>query len=75
MIVLMDALHEDLNLVERPSAVPHAVNSPEREAELEQLPEIIAAEQEWETHREKNDSVVLDLFQGWSFFVAQRSRC
>ncbi|GAA5970955.1 hypothetical protein JCM11641_004521 [Rhodosporidiobolus odoratus] len=62
LLWLLDKLHEDLNLVLDPP--PVKPNSPAREAELEQLPELIAADQEWAKYRERNDSVVIDFFQG-----------
>ncbi|KAG1735883.1 uncharacterized protein EDB91DRAFT_1143324 [Suillus paluster] len=48
---LLDGLHEDLN-------------RPEREAELERLPQTIASSQEWEIYRMRNDSLIVDFFQG-----------
>ncbi|GAA6051364.1 hypothetical protein JCM3770_004503 [Rhodotorula araucariae] len=57
LLVLLDGLHEDLNLVDEPPA-------PQREVELERLPEVVAADQEWEKYRARNDSVVIDFFQG-----------
>lgn len=38
--------------------------TPEREAELEKLPQQIASEQEWRIYRMRNDSIVVDFFQG-----------
>ncbi|PCH36402.1 cysteine proteinase [Wolfiporia cocos MD-104 SS10] len=58
---LLDGLHEDLNRVlDR----PQVESTPEREAELERLPTQIASEQEWQIWRMRNDSLVVDLFQG-----------
>lgn len=58
---LLDGLHEDLNRVlNKPS---HAV-TPEREAELETLQQQVASEQEWAIYRMRNDSIVVDFFQG-----------
>ncbi|GJJ11320.1 hypothetical protein Clacol_005552 [Clathrus columnatus] len=58
---LLDGLHEDLNRVlQKPSIEP----SPEREADLETLPPQIASEQEWRIYRMRNDSIVVDYFQG-----------
>lgn len=57
----MDGLHEDLNRV---LTKPKNESSPEREAELEKLPQQIAGEQEWEIYRMRNDSLIVDYFQG-----------
>lgn len=57
----MDGLHEDLNRVLHKPA--HVV-TPEREAELETLQQQIASEQEWMIYRMRNDSIVVDYFQG-----------
>ncbi|OAX40329.1 cysteine proteinase [Rhizopogon vinicolor AM-OR11-026] len=58
---LLDGLHEDLNRVlQRPSNG----STPEREAELERLPQSIASTQEWEIYRMRNDSLIVDFFQG-----------
>lgn len=58
---LLDGLHEDLNRV---LTKPNNKSSPEREAELEKLPQQIASEQEWEIYRMRNDSLIVDYFQG-----------
>ena len=58
---LLDGLHEDLNRVLRK---PSIERSPEREAELEKLPQQIASQQEWNLYRTRDDSVVVDFFQG-----------
>ncbi|KAG6336456.1 hypothetical protein ID866_2627 [Astraeus odoratus] len=39
-------------------------STPEREAELEKLPQQVASEQEWEIYKTRNDSLVVDYFQG-----------
>ncbi|KDQ61450.1 hypothetical protein JAAARDRAFT_30889 [Jaapia argillacea MUCL 33604] len=58
---LLDGLHEDLNrILQKPTTEP----TPEREAELERLPQQIASEQEWKIYRMRNDSIVVDFFQG-----------
>lgn len=58
---LLDGLHEDLNRVlHKPSNGP----TPDREAELERLPQTIASTQEWEIYRMRNDSLIVDFFQG-----------
>lgn len=62
LLALLDGLHEDLNLVVDPPVLQP--NSPEREAELERLPEVVAADQEWEKYRSRNDSIIIDFFQG-----------
>ena len=58
---LLDGLHEDLNRVLQK---PQIDTTPEREAELEKLPVQIASEQEWQIWRMRNDSLVVDFFQG-----------
>lgn len=58
---LLDGLHEDLNRVlHKPTSVP----TPEREAELERIPQQIASDQEWKIYRMRNDSLIVDFFQG-----------
>jgi ubiquitin carboxyl-terminal hydrolase 8 len=57
----MDGIHEDLNrVIVKPKWEP----TPEQEAELERLPAQIASEREWRAWKERNDSVVVDYFQG-----------
>ncbi|KAH7914581.1 hypothetical protein BJ138DRAFT_1123351 [Hygrophoropsis aurantiaca] len=58
---LLDGLHEDMNRVLQK---PSHETTPEREAELEKLPQQIASEQEWSLYRMRNDSLVVDFFQG-----------
>jgi len=58
---LMDGIHEDLNRV---MVKPKWVPTLEQEAELEKLPPQIASEREWRTWKERNDSLVVDYFQG-----------
>ena len=43
---------------------PKFETTPEREAELERLPTQIASEQEWQLYRMRDDSLVVDIFQG-----------
>ena len=58
---LLDGLHEDLNrILNKPT---HEVTTT-REEELEKLPQQIASEQEWKIYRMRNDSIVVDFFQG-----------
>ena len=57
----MDGIHEDLNrILAKPTYAP----TPEEEAELERLPPQIASDREWRTWRSRNDSLVVDFFQG-----------
>ncbi|ESK87571.1 ubiquitin-specific protease [Moniliophthora roreri MCA 2997] len=58
---LLDGIHEDLNrvVVRQPWT-----KTPEEEAELEKLPPQIASEQEWRAWKARNDSVIVDYFQG-----------
>ncbi|KAF8448877.1 hypothetical protein L210DRAFT_3388244 [Boletus edulis BED1] len=58
---LLDGLHEDLNRI---LTKPNNESSPKREAELEKLPQQIASEQEWDIYRMRNDSLIVDYFQG-----------
>ena len=62
LAILLDGLHEDLNyVVTRPAAIEM---TPEREHELETLPQQIASVKEWSIYRMRNDSLVVDWFQG-----------
>ena len=58
---MLDGLHEDLNRILQK---PKIERTPEREAELEKLPTQIASEQEWQIYRMRDDSLVVDFFQG-----------
>ncbi|GAA5997886.1 ubiquitin carboxyl-terminal hydrolase [Rhodotorula paludigena] len=62
LLALLDGLHDDLNLVV--DAAPSAPLSPRAEAAQERLPEVIAADLDWARYRERNDSVIVDFFQG-----------
>lgn len=58
---MLDGIHEDLNrIMVKPTWSP----TPEQEAELERLPPQIASDQEWRAWRERNDSLIVDYFQG-----------
>ncbi|KAL0060484.1 ubiquitin-specific protease doa4 [Marasmius tenuissimus] len=58
---LLDGIHEDLNrIIHR----PQWNRTPEQEEELERLPPQIASEQEWRAWKERNDSIIVDYFQG-----------
>ncbi|KAJ7931675.1 cysteine proteinase [Mycena leptocephala] len=58
---LLDGIHEDLN---RLLVQPTFTRTPEQEAELERLGPQIASEQEWRLWKTRNDSVIVDFFQG-----------
>lgn len=59
---MLDGLHEDLNRVKhKPPAVEM---TPERENALETLPPEVASEKEWQIYKMRNDSFIVDLFQG-----------
>jgi len=58
---LMDGIHEDLNRV---MMKPVWAPTPEQEAELERLPPQIASEREWRAWKARNDSLIVDYFQG-----------
>ncbi|KAF8892174.1 hypothetical protein BD779DRAFT_1610331 [Infundibulicybe gibba] len=58
---LLDGIHEDLNrVIVKPTWAP----TPDQEAALEVLPPQIASEQEWRAWRSRNDSLIVDFFQG-----------
>ncbi|KAG8916064.1 ubiquitin-specific protease doa4, partial [Tulasnella sp. 417] len=59
---LLDGLHEDLNRILRKPAIPSP--TPEREKELETLAQQISSAQEWQLYRLRDDSLVVDYFQG-----------
>ncbi|PWN31967.1 cysteine proteinase [Meira miltonrushii] len=59
---LLDGLHEDLNYVKQKP--PPVEMTPEREHELEILPQQIASVKEWQIYRERNESLIVDWFQG-----------
>ncbi|KAG8883887.1 ubiquitin-specific protease doa4 [Tulasnella sp. 331] len=59
---LLDGLHEDLNRIIKKPALP--APTPERERELEALPTQLAGAQEWQIYRMRDDSIVVDYFQG-----------
>ena len=52
---LMDGLHEDLNRVEKREYI---------EEEFVEVPDKEAAEKSWRNHKKRNDSIIVDLFQG-----------
>jgi ubiquitin carboxyl-terminal hydrolase 8 len=59
---LLDGLHEDLNFVQqKPAPIPY---TPEREAELEMLPQQIGGEREWNVYLRRENSVIVAWFQG-----------
>ncbi|KAF9560109.1 cysteine proteinase [Agrocybe pediades] len=58
---LIDGIHEDLNRI---IAKPNYTRTPEEEAELERLPQQIASDREWRAWRARNDSLIVDFFQG-----------
>ncbi|KAK7025134.1 ubiquitin carboxyl-terminal hydrolase 4 [Favolaschia claudopus] len=58
---LLDGIHEDLN---RLLVQPSLTKTPEQEAELERLSPQIASEQEWRLWKTRNDSIIVDFFQG-----------
>lgn len=58
---MLDGLHEDLNKVK---VKPHIEMTPEREKALETLPPQIASDKEWIMYKQRDDSFIVDLFQG-----------
>ncbi|ODN86082.1 hypothetical protein L198_07375 [Cryptococcus wingfieldii CBS 7118] len=59
---VLDGLHEDLNRIKKKPAPVEM--TPEREAMLETSPPEVASESEWQIYRQRNDSLIVDLFQG-----------
>ena len=59
---LLDGLHEDVNVVlERPRPKPE---DPEEEARFERLPDWQASGIAWSKYLERNESIIVSLFQG-----------
>ncbi|GAA5935570.1 hypothetical protein JCM1841_004431 [Sporobolomyces salmonicolor] len=59
---LLDGLHEDCNyVVKKP---PPIEMTPEREHDLETLPPQIMSEREWQIYKMRNDSFIVQCFQG-----------
>ncbi|KEP52774.1 ubiquitin carboxyl-terminal hydrolase [Rhizoctonia solani 123E] len=62
LLFLLDGLHEDLNrIIVKPQ---FEELTPEREAELERMPKQLAGAHEWARYKRRNDSIVVDYFQG-----------
>ncbi|GAA5873839.1 hypothetical protein JCM8547_008617 [Rhodosporidiobolus lusitaniae] len=59
---LLDGLHEDCNyVIHKP---PPVEMTPEREHDLETLPAQIMSEREWQIYKMRNDSFIVQGFQG-----------
>ena len=58
---LLDGIHEDLNRV---LVKPDLTKTPAQEEELERLSTQVASEQEWRLWKTRNDSIIVDFFQG-----------
>ncbi|GAA6013015.1 hypothetical protein JCM10207_008414 [Rhodosporidiobolus poonsookiae] len=59
---LLDGLHEDCNyVVKKP---PPIEMTPEREHDLETLPPQLMSEREWQIYKMRNDSFIVQCFQG-----------
>ncbi|GAA5871076.1 hypothetical protein JCM3774_005104 [Rhodotorula dairenensis] len=59
---LLDGLHEDCNyVVHKP---PPIEMTPEREHDLETLPPQLMSEREWQIYKMRNDSFIVQCFQG-----------
>lgn len=58
---LLDGIHEDINRVMVSDPV---TLTPEQEEELNRLPTPIASDREWRTWKARNDSLIVDFFQG-----------
>lgn len=61
---LLDGIHEDLNRVLARPPPKSSIQQHEEEEELERLPMQIGSEREWKRWRERNDSIIVDFFQG-----------
>ncbi|KAI8146873.1 hypothetical protein BJV82DRAFT_596797 [Fennellomyces sp. T-0311] len=62
LMFLLDGLHEDVNVVlERPRPKPE---DPEEEARFERLPDWQASGIAWSRYLERNESIIVSLFQG-----------
>ncbi|GAA5916849.1 uncharacterized protein JCM6883_000088 [Sporobolomyces salmoneus] len=59
---LLDGLHEDCNYVLKKP--PPIEMTPEREHDLETLPPQIMSEREWQIYKMRNDSFIVQCFQG-----------
>ncbi|KAI5480650.1 ubiquitin carboxyl-terminal hydrolase 8 [Pseudohyphozyma bogoriensis] len=59
---LLDGLHEDLNYIQ--NKPPPVEMSKEREKDLETLPPQIMSQREWDIYRRRDDSFVVQCFQG-----------
>ncbi|KAG9085479.1 ubiquitin-specific protease doa4, partial [Ceratobasidium sp. 392] len=62
LIFLLDGIHEDLNRIFVKPKFEEL--TPEREAEMEKMPKQLAGAYEWARYRRRNDSIVVDYFQG-----------
>lgn len=59
---LLDGLHEDCNyVVHKPAPIEM---TPEREHDLETLPPQVMSEREWQIYKMRNDSFIVQCFQG-----------
>ncbi|GAA6060086.1 hypothetical protein JCM10212_003047 [Sporobolomyces blumeae] len=59
---LLDGLHEDCNYVLKKP--PPIEMTPEREHDLETLPPQVMSEREWQIYKMRNDSFIVQCFQG-----------
>lgn len=59
---LLDGLHEDCNYVLKKP--PPIEMTPEREHDLETLPPQLMSEREWQIYKMRNDSFIVQCFQG-----------
>lgn len=58
---MIDGIHEDLNRI---LVKPTWAHTPQEEEELEGLLVHISGEREWRAWRDRNDSIIVDYFQG-----------
>ncbi|KAJ3717682.1 hypothetical protein C8R42DRAFT_629929 [Lentinula raphanica] len=58
---LLDGIHEDTNRIMSRTVI---TRTPAEEERLENMPQQIAGEYEWQVWRQNNDSIIVDFFQG-----------
>nr|KAJ3422763.1 ubiquitin-specific protease doa4 [Polyrhizophydium stewartii] len=64
LAALLDALHEDLNLARTGPEPKAAGKSKEPEPDTERIPDEELLESEWRVYRNRNWSIIVDMFQG-----------
>ncbi|KAI7817153.1 hypothetical protein BC939DRAFT_16908 [Gamsiella multidivaricata] len=72
---LLDGLHEDLKLEPRPPPPGDDEGSEADEARMESLPEYEASEIAWQRYLRRDNSIVVNLFQGQFMNRLQCTKC